>query len=60
MNHLNSRELAARWAVTPGYLAKLRCAGRGPAYLKFGTRVAYRVVDVEEYESKCMVKPLGS
>jgi len=56
--HLNSRALAMRWGVTVGHLANLRCAGRGPNYLRLGSRIAYRLDDVEAYETACLVQPL--
>jgi hypothetical protein len=59
MNHLNSDALAARWGVTVGHLANLRSAGKGPRYLRLGSRIAYRVEDVEAYELGCLVEPVA-
>ncbi|WP_348537926.1 hypothetical protein [Nocardioides lacus] len=35
----------------------MRSAGRGPAYLRIGSRVIYRVADVESYEQDRLVVP---
>jgi len=35
--------------------ANLRSAGTGPAYLKLGGRVLYRLTDVEDYEERSRV-----
>lgn len=56
--HLNAGQLAHRWGVSPGHLSNLRTKGCGPAYLKLGTRVIYRVEDVEEYEASRIVRPV--
>ena len=57
LHHLTADQLAARWCVSAGHLANLRCEGRGPAYLKLGARVAYRLADVEEYEADRLIMP---
>ena len=43
-------ELAARWRTTVGSLKTQRYRGRGPAYVKRGASVLYRLSDVEAYE----------
>lgn len=48
-------ELAERWGVPVTTLAAWRYAGKGPAYLKLGGAVRYRLEDVEAYESKHLV-----
>lgn len=53
--HLSAPDLALRWSVTVGHLANLRSAGTGPAYLKLGGRVLYRLTDVEDYEQQSRV-----
>ena len=55
--HLNTQQLASRWAVTPGHLMNLRSAGQGPPYLKLGARVVYRLEDLEAYEAARVVLP---
>ncbi|MFI5496938.1 helix-turn-helix transcriptional regulator [Actinoplanes sp. NPDC051859] len=53
--HLTPTHLAKRWSVTPGHLANQRSAGIGPAYLKLGGRILYRLVDIETYEERSLV-----
>jgi hypothetical protein len=50
--------LSDRWGVTVGHLANLRSEGRGPAWLKIGGRIAYRVRDVAAYEEASLVQPV--
>lgn len=47
---LSPTELAKRWHSSPGHLANLRGASRGPAYVKIGNKVLYDLADVEAYE----------
>jgi hypothetical protein len=49
--HLTQGELASRWRISPRTLERWRWLGQGPAYLKLGGSVAYRVDDVLEYEA---------
>jgi hypothetical protein len=53
--HLIPSALAERWSVSVGHLANLRSAGTGPAYLKLGGRILYRLADVEDYETRARV-----
>ncbi|MBL4543495.1 MAG: helix-turn-helix domain-containing protein [Rhodobacteraceae bacterium] len=50
VTHLNQVELAARWKISPRTLERWRWTGEGPAYVKIGGRVVYRLDDVETYE----------
>lgn len=50
--HLNQVELASRWNISPRTLERWRWIGDGPAYLKIGGRVVYRLEDVERYEQE--------
>jgi predicted site-specific integrase-resolvase len=47
---LNQRDLAARWTISARTLERWRWKGEGPAYLKIGGRVVYRIEDVLAYE----------
>ena len=51
---LESKELAARWKVTPESLSNLRSRGKGPAFVRPGGAIRgtaiYAITDVEEYE----------
>ena len=49
--HLNQVELAARLKISPRTLERWRWTGEGPAFLKIGGRVIYRLEDVEAYEN---------
>jgi len=50
--HLNEEKLARRWAISPRTLQRWRQEGKGPAYLKLGGRVVYRIFDVEAWEDE--------
>ena len=50
--HLNQIELSRRWTISPRTLERWRWRNEGPAYLKIGGRVAYRLEDIEAYEAK--------
>ena len=49
---LNQTELAARWSISARTLERWRWTGEGPAFLKIGGRVVYRLEDIEAYEAK--------
>lgn len=51
IRHLNQIELAARLKISPRTLERWRWTGEGPAFLKIGGRVIYRLEDVEAYEN---------
>ena len=51
MQHIDQKELARRWLISPRTLEQWRWQGRGPRFLKLGGRVLYRVADVEAYEA---------
>ena len=48
--YLNQIELSRRWRISHRTLENWRWLGRGPAYLKVGNRVLYRIEDVEAFE----------
>ena len=52
--HLNQIELSRRWTISPRTLERWRWLSEGPAYLKVGGRVVYRVEDIEAYEAAQM------
>jgi len=51
VKHLHQSGLARRWCISPRTLERWRVEGRGPAYLKIGGRVVYRLEDIEAYEA---------
>ncbi|MCH8479760.1 MAG: helix-turn-helix domain-containing protein [Wenzhouxiangella sp.] len=48
---LNQVRLADRWQISPRTLERWRWSGEGPAFLKIGGRVVYRIADIEAYEN---------
>lgn len=54
--HLRPKDLAARWQVSVGHLANLRSEGKGPAFLRLGGGISYRLSDVEDYEERALVR----
>lgn len=57
---LRADELAIRWSTSPGRLANLRSAGRGPRYCRIGTSIRYRLEDIEQYEAANTVEPVSA
>jgi predicted site-specific integrase-resolvase len=51
MQHLNQKALAERWLISPRTLEQWRWQGRGPRYVKVGSRVIYRLSDIEAFET---------
>jgi hypothetical protein len=51
MQHLDQKQLAERWLISPRTLEQWRWQGRGPLYLKIGGRVVYRLWAIEVCES---------
>ena len=45
-----TKELARRWAISHRTLERWRWAGEGPAYMKIGGRVVYRLEDIVALE----------
>ncbi|WP_333779716.1 helix-turn-helix transcriptional regulator [Falsiroseomonas oryzae] len=50
-------QLARRWSLSPRTLERWRWREQGPAYLKVGGRVVYRLEDVEAYERAAARQP---
>lgn len=48
---MTEAELAARWRHSLRTLQRWRAGGAGPAHLRFGRRIVYRIADVETYEA---------
>lgn len=50
---LNEHELAARWGISVKTLRRWRQEqGLGPIFCKLGSRVIYRIADVEAFERR--------
>ncbi len=50
--HLTTSQAAAYLGVSPEFLAKARVSGNGPAFARFGRKIVYRLIDLNEYVSK--------
>jgi len=48
---LSSKLLARRWGLSPGTLERWRHKRTGPPHLKIGSRVRYRLQDIEAFEA---------
>ena len=49
--HLTQADLAARLNISPRTLERWRWTKKGPAFLKIGGRVVYRLEDVEAFDA---------
>lgn len=47
---LNQKELARRWGLSHRTLERWRYTDQGPAFLKLGGRILYRLGDIEAFE----------
>jgi predicted site-specific integrase-resolvase len=50
--HVTQAALARRWQVSPRTLERWRSDGTGPAFVRIGGQVRYRLEDVEAYERR--------
>ena len=50
-SHLRPEELAERWRISAGTLARWRWTGDGPRFLKVSGKVLYRIEDIEAFEA---------
>lgn len=54
MAKLTQKHLAARWHISPRTLEQWRWLGKGPRFLKIGSRVLYDEDDVLTFEAAQM------
>ena len=47
---LTQKELARRWTISHRTLERWRWTGKGPAFMKIGGRIIYRLEDVLAHE----------
>lgn len=47
---LTSKEVAGRWRLSDQTLANWRSAGKGPPFIRVGTRVLYPVEGIHAFE----------
>lgn len=48
---MTQKELAQRWHLSTRTLERWRWLGQGPPFLRLGTRIAYRLADIEAFET---------
>jgi len=58
IRHFSPLDLAIRWKISPRTLERWRYNRDGPTYLKLGSRVVYRLEDIEAYEANLRQKAL--
>ena len=51
MGKMTQEQLAVRWQMSPRTLEQWRWLGKGPRFLKIGSRVLYREEDVAAWET---------
>ncbi|MCK1595576.1 helix-turn-helix domain-containing protein [Bradyrhizobium sp. 164] len=51
------KSAAAYIGMTEGTMAKWRCAGTGPAYIRIGGRILYKEADLDAFRDACRVVP---
>jgi hypothetical protein len=53
VEYLTAKEVSERWrgSITVGTLKQWRWLQKGPRFVRFGNKILYRLVDIEEYES---------
>ena len=49
---LTTKVLAGRWCLSSTTLQQWRWTGKGPKYIKIGSRVLYRPEDVKRFEKE--------
>jgi hypothetical protein len=57
VRHLTTEELAGRLGCDPETVRSLRRHDRGPAYIRIGRGIRYRLVDIEAWELSRLVDP---
>lgn len=53
------KELARRWTISHRTLERWRWTGEGPAFMKIGGRIIYRLEDVLAHEQAQLRRPAG-
>jgi hypothetical protein len=60
VRHLDQHALANRWGLSIRTLERWRYLNQGPAFLKLGGRILYRLEDVEAFEAAQARDPAAS
>jgi hypothetical protein len=48
---INTKQLAKRWGMDAGTLRQWRWNGKGPYFIKTGSKVVYSLEDIQRYEA---------
>jgi len=59
LRHLGQDDLADRWQMSARTLERWRSQQQGPAFLKLGGKVIYRMEDILAYEAAQLRTPGG-
>lgn len=59
VRHLDQQALADRWGLSIRTLERWRHLHQGPAFLKLGGRILYRLEDVEAFEAAQARNPVA-
>ena len=54
---VTQKELARRWTLSHRTLERWRSEGKGPAFMRLGGRIIYRLDDVARYEREQLCLP---
>lgn len=57
--HIDSEGLANRWGIETKTLSNWRVLGKGPRYIRIGSRVRYPMSEIIDYERKQLVATGG-
>jgi hypothetical protein len=57
---LSQKELAGRWQLSHRTLESWRWRYKGPAYIKLGGQVRYRLADIIEFERMCIRRAMAN
>ncbi len=57
---LVERELAERWCKSGRTLQRMRTAGTGPAFLRIGGSILYKLDDIEAFEAAARITGGGT
>lgn len=55
--YLDQKQVGRRWGLSVRTLERWRWTDQGPTYIKLGSRVVYRLSDLEAYEAANLKQP---
>jgi hypothetical protein len=59
-DRLTTPEAAAYLRISASKLSKDRAAGKGPRYVRLGTKIFYRTADLDEYVDSAIIETADS